>query len=241
MTDFRTSALQRLSILIGEEALARLEKTHVAVFGVGGVGSPCAEALVRSGVGRITLVDADRVAVSNINRQLPAFPETIGHSKVEVLAERLRKIFPDINVNLYETLYSAENRNLFDWGSYDFVIDAIDTVTHKVDLLSYAYGQGCTVFSSLGAAGKLDPTRVRYAGIWQTKGCPLGKLVRQKLREQGFKGDFQAVYSEETVRDGYAVPEKTALKSLSLGSTMPVTAAFGMTLASLVIRKAAGE
>lgn len=238
------NALQRLSVLIGEPAISLLKKTHVALFGVGGVGSWCAEALVRSGVGCISLIDFDRIATSNINRQLPALPKTVGLSKVLVLAQRLRDISPEVQVQTFEHLYSNENRDLFDWDAYDFVIDAIDTVRHKTDLIAYAVEKGCTVFSSLGAAGKLDPTQVRLASIWKTKGCPLGKLVRGNLRKQGFQGDFKAVYSEEKPRQGYAVKElgeteleKTLLKPMVLGSAVQVTATFGMALTALVVQE----
>lgn len=231
------SPLQRLNILIGETAIQKLENLKVAVFGVGGVGSWCAEALVRSGVNEMTLVDSDSVALSNVNRQLPALENTVGKLKVDALAERLLQVRSSLVVHKLASRYSAESRSEFDWNHYDVVIDAIDSVNDKVDLLMYASSLGIKVFSSLGAAGKLDPTSVRSASIWKTYACPLGKIVRVKLRENGFAGDFMAVFSEEKNREGYAVPEgkgKTAL-----GSFVGVTATFGMTLASLVVRSVA--
>lgn len=238
-------ALQRLSILVGDDTLNHLGKSHVAVFGLGGVGSWCAEALVRSGVNEITLVDSDRVAVSNINRQLPALKGTVGELKAEVLAERLRSIRDGVTVHVIVALYSQNTRGIFTWNAYDYVIDAIDSLCHKIDLLAYASACGCTVFSSLGAAGKLDPTKVRAVSIWKTVGCPLGKLVRGGLRKQEFKGDFVAVYSEEPSRMGYLAADVgvceakgDSIKQTVLGSFISVTATFGMTLTSLVVQDA---
>jgi tRNA A37 threonylcarbamoyladenosine dehydratase len=232
-----------LSILIGEDALKNLCQCHVAVFGVGGVGSWCAEALVRSGISKITLVDSDRIAPSNINRQLPALLSTVGELKAEVLAARLRSIREGVTVRVIASLYSQSTRNGFAWDEYDYVIDAIDSLCHKTDLLIYASERGCTVFSSLGAAGKLDPTKVRSASIWKTAGCPLGRLVRVGLRKHGFSGDFMAVYSEEPSREGYLAVDVgiceskgNSIKQTVLGSFVSVTATFGMTLASLVVQ-----
>lgn len=229
------SPLQRLSILFTPDTLARLRTAKVAVFGVGGVGSWCAEALVRSGINEITLVDSDRVALSNINRQLPALESTVGEFKVDSLAHRLNEIRCGIVVHPVAKLYTQNSRAEFDWANFDYVIDAIDSVDSKIDLLMYAKERGCTVFCSLGAAGKLDPTLVRAVSIWKTAGCPLGRLVRTGLRNKGFAGDFVAVYSEEHPREGYCVVTKEGGKP-ALGSFVSVTATFGMTLASLVVR-----
>lgn len=234
----------RIEALVGETAMDRLAGLRIAVFGVGGVGSVCAESLVRSGACHLTLVDSDCVAESNINRQLPAFVSTVGRPKVDVLAERFADINPDAVVTPVQALYSMDDRGRFDFTQFDVVVDAIDSLAHKIDLLATASEAGCKVYCSLGAAGKLDPTLVRTASIWQTKGCPLGKLVRNGLRKRGFEGDFMAVYSEESSipAPGANVAE-TALeshgnsrKATILGSAMPVTAAFGLALSSLVIR-----
>lgn len=243
-------------MLIGNAALQRLSEIRIAVFGVGGVGSVCAESLVRSGARHVTLVDSDCVAESNINRQLPAFVSTVGRPKVDVLAERFADINPEARIVPMQALYSMDDRGRFDFANFDVVVDAIDSLAHKIDLLATASEAGCKVFCSLGAAGKLDPTMVRTASIWQTKGCPLGKLVRNGLRKRGFAGDFMAVYSEEpsvaavsaagplavnsstlSNADGSA-PEVhgNSRKAAVLGSAMPVTAAFGLALSSLVIR-----
>ena len=217
--------LSRIESLIGAEALERLGKLRVAIFGVGGVGSVCAESLVRSGVCHLTLVDSDCVVESNINRQLPAMIPTVGRTKVDVLAEHFADINPEAEIVPVQALYSMADRDRFNFANFDVVVDAIDSLAHKIDLLATASEMGCQVFCSLGAAGKLDPTQVRTASIWETSGCPLGKLVRNGLRKRDFKGDFQAVYSLEK-----------NIKTTDLGSAMPVTAAFGLALSSLVIR-----
>lgn len=217
--------LSRIESLIGTDALERLGKLRVVIFGVGGVGSVCAESLVRSGVCHLTLVDSDCVVESNINRQLPAMIPTIGCPKVDVLAEHFADINPEAEIVPVQALYSMANRDQFNFANFDVVVDAIDSLAHKIDLLATASEAGCQVFCSLGAAGKLDPTQVRTASIWETSGCPLGKLVRNGLRKREFKGDFQAVYSLEK-----------NIKTSDLGSAMPVTAAFGLALSSLVIR-----
>lgn len=235
--------------------MERLAGLRIAVFGVGGVGSVCAECLVRSGACNLTLVDSDCVAESNINRQLPAYVSTIGRPKVDVLAERFADINPDAKITPVQALYSMDDRSRFNFKDFDVVVDAIDSLAHKIDLLATAAEAGCKVFCSLGAAGKLDPTQVRTASIWQTKGCPLGKLVRNGLRKREFAGDFMAVYSEEpsVVADGKnasgegSAPQSPEVelevhgnsrKATILGSAMPVTAAFGLALGSLVIRSA---
>lgn len=238
--------LSRIEQLVGESAMERLANMRIAIFGVGGVGSICAECLVRSGACNLTLIDSDCVSESNINRQLPAFVSTIGQAKVDVLAKRFADVNPNAKIVAVQSLYSMDNRSRFDFKSFDVVIDAIDSLAHKIDLLATASEAGCKVFCSLGAAGKLDPTQVRTASIWQTKGCPLGKLVRNGLRKRNFAGDFMAVYSEEpsiTTIENVQVTEVeevhgSSRKAKILGSAMPVTAAFGLALGSLVIREA---
>lgn len=239
--------LSRIEQLVGESAMERLANMRIAIFGVGGVGSVCAECLVRSGACNLTLIDSDCVSESNINRQLPAFVSTIGQAKVDVLAKRFADVNPNAKIVAVQSLYSMDNRSRFDFKSFDVVIDAIDSLAHKIDLLATANEAGCKVFCSLGAAGKLDPTQVRTASIWQTKGCPLGKLVRNGLRKRNFTGDFMAVYSEEPsitlckdtqATEGELEIHGNSRKATILGSAMPVTAAFGLALGSLVIREA---
>ena len=230
-----------MELMIGPEAMERLGKLRVVVFGVGGVGSVCAESLVRSGVLHLTLVDSDCVIESNINRQLPALCSTVGRPKVDVLAERFKDIAPEAEIVPVQARYECGHGVVpcdgspadFNFSNFDVVVDAIDSLAHKIDLLDSASGAGCKVYCSLGAAGKLDPTKVRWASIWETHGCPLGKLVRNGLRKRKFAGEFLAVYSEE--KSHFFTPIST-LEPHTLGSAMPVTAAFGLTLSSLVIR-----
>ena len=225
--------LARIGALVGENSLQKLADLRIIIFGVGGVGSVCAESLIRSGVCNLTMVDSDVVVESNINRQLPALNSTLGRPKVEVLRERFLDINPGADIVALQARYSAEAREQFVFKSYDVVIDAIDSLSPKTDLLVTASEAGCRVFCSLGAAGKLDPTKVRTSSIWETTGCPLGKLVRNGLRKREFHGDFMAVYSQEPSQ-----LKGKAGEPVVRGSAMPVTAAFGLALSSLVIRYA---
>ena len=215
---------QRLTLLTGPEVAAALQKSRVIVFGLGGVGSWCAEALVRSGIGKISLVDSDTVCPSNINRQIQASSSSIGRFKAEALEERFKDINPSCEVRAFPQLFSKESAENFDIPGADYVIDAIDSLTHKLDLIETALGSGTQFYSSMGMAQKLDPTLIKAVDIWKTSGCPLARLVRYGLRKRGFNGHFTAVYS----------PERLPIQGL--GSAVPVTATAGMVLASLVIR-----
>lgn len=236
----QSEVLRRLVPLFGEPALDRFACLKVILFGVGGVGSWCAEALVRSGISNLTLVDSDVVVASNINRQLPAETYTLGMPKAEVLARRLNRLRPGVHAVPMVSLYEPGDAEKFGLENFDVVIDAIDSLKAKIDLLVSAVHTGAEVFSSMGAAGRLDPTLVRHGSIWATGGCPLAKKIRTALRSQHFDGDFEAVYSAEKLRPDYiAKPEPGSVRP-SLGSAMPVTATFGMTLASLVLKKFSG-
>jgi tRNA threonylcarbamoyladenosine dehydratase len=231
---------ERLQLLIGEKALLRLCETRIAVFGVGGVGSWCAESLVRSGVGRLTIVDSDIICPTNINRQVQATWSAIGKPKVEELRARLLAINPHVNVDTRRELYCADTAPSFDLKAFDYVIDAIDTLSSKVELLNNALCAGVTVFSSFGAASKLDPTRIRVDSIWKTEGCPLGKFVRKRLRKRmrlsGLEGDLLCVYSREQSGGSEPLEEsETGHKQLN-GTAVHVTGAFGFTLTGLVIQ-----
>lgn len=226
-----TPALQRLAILVGESGIVHLAQLRVAVFGVGGVGSWAAEALARSGVGHITLVDSDTVCVSNINRQLPADFTTVGQPKVEVMATRLRHINPQAEIQAIQAFYHAENHESFALSSYDYVLDAIDSVPSKVHLLHTASSLGAVVFSSMGAANKFDLTQIRSGSIWKTSVCPLAKKVRYELRQAQFSGDLQCVYSTEATAPKLVPSEFN-------GTLAPVTASFGLHLASLLLNHA---
>jgi tRNA A37 threonylcarbamoyladenosine dehydratase/predicted adenine nucleotide alpha hydrolase (AANH) superfamily ATPase len=228
---------QRLALLTGAEALQKLARTSVLVVGVGGVGSWCAEALVRSGVGKISLVDFDTVCASNVNRQLEATSQTLGRVKVEVLKQRLMEINPNCEVTAWRKVFSRENSGVFNIEKTDYVIDAIDSLDNKLDLIEAACAAGVTLFSSMGMARKMDPTRIKTAGIWKTEGCALARLVREGLRKRGFSGDFTAVYSDEHLdqHDEIARDESPHGKKIN-GSVVTVTSAAGMVLASLVLQ-----
>jgi len=250
--------LDRITRLLGEPAMDRLARAHVAVFGVGGVGSFTAEALARSGVGRLTLIDGERVCVTNINRQLHATEATLGRPKVEAMAERLRLIHPEARVDEVHEHYVADNaERMLPSGGFDYVVDAIDTVTSKLNLLARCLTLGLPVVSSMGAAGRLDPTKVRVTDLAETQGDPFAADVRKYLR---MRYDIRrnpfgitAVWSTEKPLTGLSLkgdeaglpgvraaePGKRAPKCL--GSAAFVTGVFGMTVASVVVRALAGE
>ena len=186
----------RTELLLGCEATKRLASMHVAVFGVGGVGGFAAEALARAGIGRITLIDSDTVSQSNINRQIIALESTVGRPKVEVMRERMHDINPEIEVVTHETFYSDETREMFDFSEFDYVVDAIDSVRSKVDLIVTAKSHGVPVISAMGAGKKLDPTRFRVSDISKTSVCPLARAVRTALRKHGINS-LKVVWSDE--------------------------------------------
>jgi tRNA A37 threonylcarbamoyladenosine dehydratase len=243
---------QRLSLLIGDRAAEAVEKSRIIVFGTGGVGSWCAEALVRSGVGVITLVDYDVVNVSDFNRQVQASGENMGRKKTEALKERLNEINPACQVVSFPHFFSNENAGLFGISEADYVIDAIDTLKSKLDLIETVTASGKRLFSSMGMAWKLDPTQIKTADIWETSVCPLARFVRLGLRKRGFSGHFTVVYSTEKPNErgkwylggGEGSVEKSGTggkKRAPLGSAVQVTAVAGMVLASLVIRDICGK
>lgn len=226
----------RAELLLGADAMERLRATRVILFGVGGVGSWCAEALIRSGVGTLTLVDMDEVAPSNINRQLPATSLTVGQPKVEAMRRHLLEINPQANIEALRARYCAENAGEFELAAYDFVVDAIDSVADKAELIlrATACGAQTTLLSSMGAARKLDPGRIRVAEFWQVKGCPLAAALRSRFKRTGVfpRRKFKAVFSDEVLPAPASGPN---------GSMVHITAVWGMTLASLIIRKVAGR
>ncbi|MDR2142765.1 MAG: tRNA threonylcarbamoyladenosine dehydratase [Treponema sp.] len=243
----------RLGLLIGAEGLKALERARIVIFGLGGVGSWAAEALVRSGAGRVTIVDNDSVCVTNINRQIQALAGTVGLPKAAALMKRLLEINPLCEVKAFNQVFSKETAAFFEIEKADYVIDAIDSLGHKLDLIELAVKAGPRLFSSMGMACKLDPTRIKTADIWETSGCPLARLVRQGLKKRGFDGHFTAVYSDERVDGAEGVEsvcgtaacfcsdkdtEWCSSKKVINGSSVTVTAAAGMVLASLVLRDA---
>lgn len=186
----------RTQLLLGQDRMDRLANARVAVFGVGGVGGFTVEALARSGVGTIDLIDDDKVCLTNINRQIIALRSTVGKYKVDVAAERLRDINQNIQVNTYKTFYMPDTAHQFDFSQYDYVVDAIDTITGKLELVMQAHKAGTPIICSMGAGNKLDPTAFRVADIYKTSVDPLARVMRHELRKRGIK-KLKVVYSEE--------------------------------------------
>ncbi|MDE7117413.1 MAG: tRNA threonylcarbamoyladenosine dehydratase [Bacteroidaceae bacterium] len=235
--------LSRAELLLGSEAMERIAHKRVILFGVGGVGSWCAESLVRSGVMYLTIVDADRVSVTNINRQLMATTLTVGQVKVEALKERLHAINPLAEITACEGVFSEDTVEDFRLEEYDYIIDAIDSLKDKALLIRRACMTQACFFSSMGAALKLDPTRIRVAEFWKVQGDPLARALRNRFkREKSFpRRKFQCVYSDELLTNqGMASTEheSPALfhKPQLNGSLAHITAIFGFTLAGLVVQ-----
>ena len=251
----------RTELLLGADVMERIRSRRVIIFGVGGVGSWCAEGLVRSGVTHLTLVDSDRVCITNVNRQLMATPGTVGQVKVEVLKSRLLAINPKAEITAVQKIYSAETRDEFGMENYDYIIDAIDSLKDKADLILHATRTPATFFCSMGAALKINPEGVKVAEFWNVRGCPLGAALRKKFKKNhtypGHK--FRCVYDEEVlpnrgknaacgtakclcprVKGGPGDPallnhEWCSQKAQINGTTAHITAIFGMTLCGLVI------
>jgi len=200
MKNITPPQFERTQILLGDEGIAQLAGKHVFVAGLGGVGSYCTEALARAGIGRLTLMDHDVVAISNINRQLPALLSTVGLSKAEVMKARINDINPDCQVTLIRTFLGRENVHELVPSDVDFVVDCIDSMNCKVALVSYCVQQGMKVASSMGAGNKLDPTRIRIADISATSICPLAREMRKHLRDAGIKTGVLTVYTDEHPR-----------------------------------------
>lgn len=186
----------RTELLFGKAAMEKLAASRVAVFGIGGVGGYAAEALIRSGIGAIDLIDDDRVCLTNINRQIYATRKTVGRYKVDAAAERIAEINPDAKVTVFKTFYTPETADRFDFTRYDYVVDAIDTVSGKIALVMNAERTGTPIISSMGAGNKLDPTAFEVADIYQTSVCPLARIMRYELRRRGIE-KLKVVYSKE--------------------------------------------
>lgn len=227
----------RAELLLGEEGIKRLRGARVAVFGIGGVGSFAAEALARGGVGHMALIDGDTVSLTNINRQLIATQKTVGRLKTEVMAERIREICPETEIVEYPVVYGAENRDLLDFASYDYIVDAIDTVTSKLMLIEEAKKAGTEVISCMGTGNKLDPTRFEVVDISKTSVCPLAKVMRKELKNRGISG-VKVVYSKELPIKP-ADSEETGKRQIP-GSLSFVPPVAGMILAGEVIRHITG-
>ena len=257
---------RRSELLLGTEAMERIAQKRVIIFGVGGVGSWCAESLIRSGIKHLTIVDSDRVCITNVNRQLMATMKTVGMVKVDALKERLLSINPKAEITALQKIFTAETAAEFDLGSYDYIIDAIDSLKDKAALILLACQTGAKFFSSMGAALKMDPTRIKVTEFWRVQGDPLARALRNRFKkEKTFpRHKFQCVYSDELLKNlghnatcgteqcmcpkaknGPGDPnllnhEWCSSKAQINGTVSHITAIFGFTLAGLVMQDAAG-
>lgn len=252
---------KRMELLVGEQVMKKTADARVIIFGVGGVGSWCAESLVRSGIRHLTIVDSDRVCITNINRQLMATTKTVGRVKVEVLKERLLEINPNAEIDAQQKIYNEETAGSFNIGSYDYIIDAIDSLKDKALLILEACKTDAVFYSSMGAALKMDVSKIGVAEFWKVKGCPLARALRGKFRKMKLRPahKFKCVYSEELLQNighnstcgtekcmcpkaktGPGDPslvnhEWCSSKAQINGTIAHVTAIFGFTIAGLVV------
>lgn len=215
----------RTALVIGEENSEKLKASHIAVFGVGGVGGHCAEALVRAGVGSIDIIDSDTVSLSNINRQLVALHSTVGKLKVDVLKNRLLDINPDLKIKTYPIFYDLNTKEQFDLSKYDYIVDAIDSIGAKVELIVNTSNVSTPIISAMGAGNKLEPTLFEVADIYKTSVCPLAKVMRYELKKRNVKS-LKCVYSKE-------IP---TVRSTPPGSISFVPSAVGLIMAGEVIK-----
>lgn len=256
----------RTSLLLGADAMERLAAKRVIIFGVGGVGSWCAESLIRSGIQNLTIVDSDRVCITNINRQLMATVKTVGKVKVDALKEHLLEINPNARIDARQEIFSAETADSFEMDSYDYIIDCIDSLKDKVCLIEKATKTRAVFFSSMGAALKIDPMRIKVAEFWKVYGCPLARMIRKKFKSRKVKPakKFLCVFSDEVLEnrgheascgtekcmcpkvkgaenDKLANHEWCSSKAQINGTLMHITAIFGMILGGLVIEDVVRE
>ncbi len=251
---------QRTELLLGSEIMEKMAEKKVIIFGLGGVGSWCAESLIRSGIRKLTIVDSDRIVVSNLNRQLQATTQTIGQVKTEVLKKRLLEINPSAEIEAIQKIYSHKNKDEFNLGSYNFIIDAIDSLSNKVLLIRNATQTSAAFFSSMGASLRLDPTQIKVSEFWQVKGCPFAAKIRKYIRRGELPAkEFLCVYSEERLENKDLINPKVEADSINNlyknsedddsenhdwstkkavinGTVAHITAIYGFTLAGLVIQ-----
>ena len=227
---------RRLELLLGDESMNRIAEKRVVIFGVGGVGSWCAESLIRSGIRKLTIVDSDRVCVTNINRQLMATTKTVDQVKVDALKERLLTINPSAEISALQQICTAETAESFNLDSYDYIIDAIDSLKDKALLILLACQTKAKLFSSMGAALKLDPARIKTAEFWKVKGDPLARALRNRFkRDKQFpKRKFQCVYSDELLENKKPIDPDDK----GNGTIAHITAIFGFMLAGMVVQDA---
>ena len=237
----------RTKLLLGQDGIDKLQASRVAVFGVGGVGGYVCEALVRSGIGTFDIIDNDKVCESNINRQIIATTKTIGSDKVDVMRERMQDINPDVTVNIHKCFFLPENADEFPFEEYDYVVDAVDTVTAKIALVMKCKEKNVPIISSMGAGNKLDASAFKVSDIYKTKVCPLAKVMRHELKKRGVK-KLKVVYSEELpltpVNDGTNVCEKedsTIVKRATPGSVAFVPSVAGLIIAGEVVKDLTNE
>jgi tRNA A37 threonylcarbamoyladenosine dehydratase len=252
---------KRTELLLGNKLMDKIGGTRVIIFGIGGVGSWCAESLVRSGIKHITVVDSDRICLTNVNRQLMATMQTVGQVKVEALKKRLLEINPKAEITAVQQIYDENTAGTFQIASYDYIIDAIDSLTNKAHLISEACKTDAVLFSSMGAALKMDPSKIQVAEFWDVKGCPLAAALRRKFKKSEKPArKFQCVYSDELLQNkgvnsscgsekclcpkskeapgnpDLATHEWCSTKAQINGTVAHITAIFGFTLAGLVMQ-----
>lgn len=233
-----TEQFSRASLLIGQEGVDRLRRARVALFGVGGVGGYVAEALVRSGVGSLDFYDDDRVAISNLNRQIIALHSTVGRDKIDVVTERLLDISPNAKITGHKLFYLPEEAEKVDFGSFDYIADAVDTVAAKLDIIERAYHLGVPVISAMGAGNRLDPTRLRVGDVYETENCPLARVMRKELRKRGVPS-LKVVYSTEPALQPLTAPDEPASahpRRATPGSMAFVPAVMGMIMAAEIVK-----
>lgn len=234
--------LERTELLLGEEKLNLLRNANVLVVGVGGVGAYAAEMIVRAGVGHMTIADADKVSESNINRQLVALHSTIGREKCDILAERLKDINPELQLTIVNRFIKDDETDaLLDSDKFDYVVDAIDTLSPKLALIKGALDRNIPLVSSMGAGAKTDPTLMEIKDIAKTHHCPLAHMLRKRLHKIGIKRGFWAVFSPEPVREGAMILCEEQNKKSNVGTISYIPALFGIGCASVVVRDLVGE
>ncbi len=225
--------LERTELLLGRDGMEKLKHAHVAVFGLGGVGGYAVEGLARSGIGEMTLIDCDVFSESNRNRQLYATPETVGQTKTDVTAARIALIAPETKVHKIDLFYTPENAEQIPWEDFDYIIDAIDTVTSKIDLILRATEKKIPILSSMGTGNKLDPTKLTVTYLYKTQTCPLARVLRRELKKRGVT-ELKVVYSEEEPKK-VVVPDEASTRHAP-GSAVFVPAAAGMILAAEAVK-----
>lgn len=233
---------ERTELLLGAEKLDTLRRAHVLVVGLGGVGAYAAEMICRASVGRMTIADSDTVSPSNINRQLVALHSTVGQDKADILALRMKDINPDLELTVVRDYIKDEKTDMIlDMAQYDYVVDAIDTLSPKVNLIKGALDRGVPLVSSMGSGAKTDPTLLEIADISKTHHCPLAHMLRKRLHKIGIRSGFRAVFSPEPVRDGAMIISEERNKKSNVGTISYMPAVFGCACASVVIRDLINE